>query len=83
MTAKELHRLKRGELLELIVLQRDEIEKLEAKLADATARLDSRYIRLDVQNPGTWEETARALASVLEKKASEAVTADEPDSKEE
>ena len=67
MTDKELRRLKRGELLELIMQQREQIEKLEAKLADAVSRLDARYIRLDVQNPGTWEETARALVGVLEK----------------
>ena len=70
MTEKELHRLKRGELLEIIVQQREQVEKLEAKLAEATALLDARYIRLDIQNPGTWNETARALVSVLQKGAS-------------
>jgi len=67
MAKNELRHLKRSELLELIVQQREEIEKLEAKLADAMTRLDARYIRLDIQNPGTWEDTARALVGVLEK----------------
>jgi len=78
MTDKELRRLKRGELLEIIVQQREEIEKLEAKLNDATARLDARYIRLDVENPGSWEETARALVGVLEKGVLAADEADAP-----
>ena len=77
MTEKELRYLNRVELLELIVKQREEIEKLEAKLADATARLDARYIRLDIQNPGTWEETARALVTTLKSGALMDAPADE------
>ena len=65
MTDKELRKLNRISLLEIIVEQRQRIEELEKKLTEAAEQLDARYIRFDIQNVESREEASKALADVL------------------
>ncbi len=63
MTDKELKRLRRSELLELLVGQMKENELLRERLAGAEARLDSRM--LEIQDVGTLAEAAMRLNAVF------------------
>lgn len=66
MEDKELRRLNRRDLLEIVVQQRKRIEELEAKMAEADAQLAARCVRLDVQNGESWSTTFRILADMFE-----------------
>lgn len=63
MTDKELKRLSRAELLEMLINQVKENEILRTKLAGAEARLDSRM--LEIQDVGTMAEAAMRLNAVF------------------
>lgn len=63
MTDKELRKLSRAELLEMLINQVAENEALRAKLAGAEARLDSRM--LEIQDVGTMAEAAMRLNAVF------------------
>lgn len=63
MTSKELKRLSRAELLEMLISQMEENEALRTKLAGAEARLDSRM--LEIQDVGTLAEAAMRLNAVF------------------
>lgn len=63
MTDKELRRLSRAELLEMLISQVKENEILREKLAGAEARLDSRM--LEIQDVGTLAEAAMRLNAVF------------------
>lgn len=62
MTEKELRRLGRSELLELLLVQTREVERLKTELAEAKAQLDSRLIT--VQSVGNLAEAVLALNGV-------------------
>ncbi|MFG6331734.1 MAG: DNA repair protein [Lachnospiraceae bacterium] len=64
MTEKELRRLKRAELLELLIAQTEETETLKAKLEQAEAKLASR--ELAVEEAGNLAEAALRLNGVFE-----------------
>lgn len=63
MTDKELRKLSRAELLELLVNQVRENENLRTRLAGAEARLDSRM--LEIEDVGTMAEAAMRLNAVF------------------
>ena len=64
MTDRELKKLSRAELLELLLQQSKEIERLQAQLQRAREILSSREIRL--QTAGSIAEAALALNGVFE-----------------
>lgn len=64
MTDKELHRLKRSELLELMLEQSREIERLKRKLKQAEAKLQSREIM--IEEAGSIAEAALQLNGVFQ-----------------
>ena len=64
MTDKELRRLSRRELLEMLVTATEENERLRGELAQARAELESRRILLD--KSGSMAEAALRLNSVWE-----------------
>ena len=64
MTDKELKRLSRGELLEMLIAQASENEKLKQELEDAQAALQDRSIAID--NAGSIAEAALQLSGVFE-----------------
>lgn len=64
MTEKELRRLSRGELLEMLVAQIEENEKLQQRLAEAEAQLEER--RIAIARSGTMAEAALRLNGVFE-----------------
>lgn len=64
MTDKELKRLRRGELLELLVEQGRQLERLERELEEARAELARREIA--VREAGTLAEAALKLNGVFE-----------------
>lgn len=64
MTDHELKKLKREDLLELLIAQIKENEALQARLDRATAQLDSR--RITVDNAGSIAEAALQLNGVFE-----------------
>lgn len=64
MTDRELKKLSRAELLELLLQQSKEIECLQAQLQRAREILSSREIRL--QTAGSIAEAALALNGVFE-----------------
>lgn len=63
MTDKELRRLSRADLLELLLEQSREVERLKAELAEATGQLESR--RLEVTRAGSIAEAALQLNGVF------------------
>ncbi len=71
MTDKELKRLSRAELLEMLLAQVEENEKLKARLGEMRAQLDDRQIRID--KAGSIAEAALQLGGVFE--AAEAAAA--------
>jgi hypothetical protein len=64
MTEKELRRLRRSELLELLLDQAQELEKTQAELAEAQEQLKQREILLS--NVGSIAEAALQLNHVFE-----------------
>lgn len=64
MTEKELHKLKRGELLEMMLAQSREIDALRLRIADLEARLADREIR--IQESGSIAEAALKLNGIFE-----------------
>lgn len=63
MTDKELRRLKRRDLLELLLEKTEENEKLTAELAEAKKQLDQR--QLAVANAGSLAEAAVSINGML------------------
>ena len=64
MTDKELKRLSRSELLEMLIAQASENEKLKQELADARAALQDRTIAID--QAGSNAEASLQLSGVFE-----------------
>lgn len=64
MTDKELRRLRRRELLELLIVQTDENEKLKKELSRAQAELNNR--RIAIECAGSLAEAALQLNGVFE-----------------
>lgn len=64
MTDKELRRLKRSELLEIMVEQGKEIERLQKRLSEAEGKLQER--RLIMENSGSIAEAALKINQVFE-----------------
>ena len=64
MTDKELRRLSRRELLEMLVTATEENERLRGELAQARAELERRRILLD--KSGSMAEAALRLNGVFE-----------------
>lgn len=64
MTSKELKRVSRKELLELLIKQQDLLAQTQAELEDAKAQLKKRNIVLN--QVGTMAEAALALNEVFE-----------------
>lgn len=63
MTDSELHKLKRSELLEMMVEQSKEIDRLKRQLAIAAKRLRSRELML--QEAGSIAEAAVSISNVF------------------
>lgn len=64
MTDKELKRLSRAELLEMLLAQNEENERLKTELAQAQKALDDRRILID--ECGTMAEAALKLNGVFD-----------------
>lgn len=64
MTDKELRKLSRAELLELLIEQEEENEALQERLNRAEAALKSQ--KLEVEQSGTMAEAALRLNGVFE-----------------
>ncbi len=62
-TEKELHRLTRGELLEIILDQRQELERIRSELEEAKAQLKDRDIR--IRQAGSIAEASLALTNIF------------------
>lgn len=64
MTEKELRRLNRRELLEMLLLQSKKLDKLQAKLDEAESSLENR--QLDVFNSGSLADAAAKVNGIFE-----------------
>ena len=64
MTEKELKKLNRSELLEILVAQGEKIETLEQQLADAQKALQDR--RIEISSCGSIAEAALKLNHIFE-----------------
>lgn len=64
MTEKELKHLNRAELLELLLAQMEENEKLKKRLQKAQAALKDR--RIEIEDAGTLAEAALRLNGIFE-----------------
>ena len=64
MTEKELHKLKRAELLEMMLAQSREIEVLRARIEELETKLADREIRIRVS--GSIAEAALQLNGIFE-----------------
>ncbi len=64
MTDKELRKMTRSELLELLIVQMEENEILQKKLDEAVAELDSRHLAM--VNAGSLAEAALQINGVFE-----------------
>ena len=64
MTEKELMKLKRLELLEIMLAQSKEIDSLREQLAEANARLEDRNIA--IEESGSIAEASLRLTKVFE-----------------
>lgn len=64
MTEKELHKLKRGELLEMMLAQSREIEALRSRISELEKKLADREIR--IRESGSIAEAALRLNGVFE-----------------
>ena len=71
MTGKELRKLGRSQLLELLVAQAKEMESLKERLAEAEAQMEKRQIAID--EAGSIAEASLALSGIFEA-AEEAVS---------
>ena len=65
MKDKELRRLNRKDLLEIVTQQQQEIERLESKLKEANAQLEDRCIRLDLHTAGSVRKAIELLTGIL------------------
>jgi len=64
MTDRELRKLGRRDLLEILIAQRKEIESLQQRLDEAEGKLKDRQIRID--RAGSLAEAVMELNGVLE-----------------
>lgn len=64
MTDKELRKLSRAELLEMLLIQTKEVERLKKELEEANLKLENRRILLE--KSGSIAEAALALNDVFE-----------------
>ena len=64
MTDRQLRRLSRGELLDLLLVQQEEIERLQAELEAANQKLADRRVRL--ARAGDLASASVALTSLFE-----------------
>ena len=64
MTEKELHKLKRGELLEMMLAQSREIDSLRARIRELEKKLSDREIR--IHESGSIAEAALKLNGIFE-----------------
>lgn len=64
MTERELHKLKRGELLEMMLAQSREIDSLRARIKQLEDQLADREIR--IQESGSIAEAALKLSGIFE-----------------
>lgn len=64
MTAKELKKLRRSELLEMLLARTEEVERLQAELAEANRKLDDRAILIETS--GSIAEASLKLNGVFE-----------------
>lgn len=64
MTDKELKRLSRAELLELLLEQTKKVERLQKKLEEAEAALEDR--RLRINNAGNLAQAVLEINGVME-----------------
>ena len=64
MFEQELHKLKREELLEIMLAQSREIDELRKELAEAKARLEDR--RIKVRKAGSLAEASLQLTNIFE-----------------
>ncbi len=64
MTDKELHKLKRSELLEIMIEQGKEIERLQKCLTEAEEKLHDR--RIVMEKAGSIAEAALQLNQIFE-----------------
>lgn len=71
MTDKELRRLNRSELLEILVAQAEENEILKSRLAEAEEKLQDRAI--SVENAGSIADAALSINGVFESAEAAAV----------
>lgn len=64
MTEKQLKRLSRRELLEMLIIQTRKVEQLQAQLDEANARLNDKMIT--IENAGSLAEAVMRLNGVFE-----------------
>ena len=64
MTEKELKKLNRYQMLEIIIMQTEEIQKLKAELEETKAQLESKQI--NAAQAGNIAQAALALSGVFE-----------------
>lgn len=64
MTEKELHKLKRGELLEMMLAQSREIDALRARVSELEEKLADREIR--IRESGSIAEAALKINGIFE-----------------
>lgn len=64
MTAKELKKLKRSELLEILLARTEEVEKLKKELDEANKKLEDRKIQ--IENAGSIAEAALKINGIFE-----------------
>lgn len=64
MTEKELLKLKRSELLEIMLAQSKEIDSLREQLAEANKKLESK--RIAIKESGSIAEASLKLTSIFE-----------------
>ena len=64
LDTKEMKKLSRSEMLEMMLLQSNEIEKLQAEVAELTAKLNDRSIAVD--KAGTLAEASILISNVLQ-----------------
>lgn len=64
MTDKDVQKLRRGELLEMLIEQSKEVETLRAELAEANRKLEDRRIKLD--RAGSIAEASCMMNGIFE-----------------
>ena len=83
LTEKELRKLNRYQLLEMLIIQTERANELEKKLEEAQAKLDSREVQMTVmgsiaeaslQLSGVFEAAQNAADTFLEKAKERAAT---------